>query len=188
MRSVISPRFRDLELTSHCCGFTTSALGSRTQKSKKTMSSSSAPASTQPQLLPDYFPGVTKACSQVGETFLACYTKEAVKKNENDTTSGVEAVKLCAKELAAYKACMDQHVKKIETKKFRVGASFTPCHSPFLPAALVHCLTAHSLTATLTHCLTVFLTQLGTRRVQKQGLGQRPAAQDDSLIVMMFLK
>eukprot|EP01039_Chlorochromonas_danica_P009893 gene9893-10941_t len=83
-------------------------------------SSSSAPASTQPQLLPDYFPGVTKACSQVGETFFACFTKEAVKKNENDTTSGVEAVKLCAKELAAYKACMDQHVNKIETKKFRV--------------------------------------------------------------------
>jgi hypothetical protein len=72
------------------------------------------------QLLPDYFPGVTKSCQDVGEKFFECFTTNAVKKEENDTTSGVNAVVTCTKELEAYKSCMEKMLPKIELKKFRV--------------------------------------------------------------------
>lgn len=78
--------------------------------------------SSQPAgLLPDYFPGVVKACADVGETFFECFTEHAAKKSPSDTTSGITAVETCKVELQAYKKCMDGHVTKLEGKKFRVS-------------------------------------------------------------------
>lgn len=71
--------------------------------------------------LPDFFPGTVKACQAPSEVFFSCFTLNTVKKDENDTLAGSVGLAACAKELKAYKACMEKHLPRIEAKKFRVS-------------------------------------------------------------------
>lgn len=100
------------------------ATGTPQQSSNTSITANMSAAAPQDvPLLPDYFPGVTKSCAQVGEAFFECFTTHAVKKDATDTTAGVVGVQACQAQLKAYKNCMDKLVGKLETKKFRVRTS-----------------------------------------------------------------
>jgi hypothetical protein len=78
-------------------------------------------SSTAEIILPDYYPGVFKSCQDVSDQLFQCINLNSVKKDDNDVSAGVEGVLVCKKELQAYKSCMEKHLPKIESKRFRVS-------------------------------------------------------------------
>jgi hypothetical protein len=76
--------------------------------------------------LPSFFPRAPLECKQPAETFFDCFTAASAKKDDNDTASGMEGIKTCAKELSAYEKCMhkDATNKKTQSKLFRVQEEY----------------------------------------------------------------
>ncbi len=76
--------------------------------------------------LPSYFPRAPKECTKPAEAFFECFTKNSVKKDENDMEAGKIGLAACTSQLAYYDQCMQKGniLKKVESKTFRVQEEY----------------------------------------------------------------
>ena len=91
--------------------------------------------------LPDFFPSAPIACKSPAEAFFKCFSDSSRKVDPEDTLSGKHyflndilfvilhflgqrGLKLCSKDLNAYKACMMRGGSKPEKKLYRVSVVF----------------------------------------------------------------
>ncbi len=82
-------------------------------------------SSTTPRL-PPYFPRAPAECKAPAEEFFACFSAAAVKKDDLDTEAGVEGLKACTRQLAAYDKCMQKSAvqEKTQNRLFRVQEEY----------------------------------------------------------------
>jgi len=75
------------------------------------------------RLLGNYFPR-TKGCEGPGERFMDCFSKAATKLDAEDSSAGQRGLKICARELADYDACMKKALPDKVEKRYRVQEEY----------------------------------------------------------------
>lgn len=81
----------------------------------------STTSSIPDDILPDFFPRMTKTCVVPSTAFFNCLSAKSVKSSDSDTSAGVRGLQECLKEKKSYETCMIKNdPKRDDPKRHRV--------------------------------------------------------------------